>query len=127
MVYICYFTEIIRANIIELSKGGHKFIPDVVHLMNKTIKREPVSQQELQVVQYHINTTLYDAQKQDTVDKDEDQDDTVADNLESDGPESYSNTDSRTVSVNNIIFQIELYFQKFNFFCPESNCYCVLL
>ena len=86
MVYICYFTEIIRANIIELSKGGHKFIPDVVQLMNKTIKREPVSQQELQVVQYHINT-LYDAQKQDTVDKDKDQDDTVADNLESDGPE----------------------------------------
>ena len=126
MVYICYFTEIIRANIIELSKGGHKFIPDVVQLMNKTIKREPVSQQELQVVQYHINT-LYDAQKQDTVDKDKDQDDTVADNLESDGPESYSNTDSRMVSVNNIIFQKELYFQKFNFFCPESNCYCVLL
>ena len=121
MLFIFYFTETKCANIIELSKGGHKFIPDVVHLMNKTIKREPVSQQELQVIQYHIDTTLYDAQNQDNVDNNNDQDEDMADNLESDGPENYSNTESKMVSLNNIIFQIELHVQKFNFFCPESK------
>ena len=58
------FTEAIHSNIIVISKKGYKFVPEVVSLMTICVKKEPLSQKQLEIIQYNIDCALYGGQEE---------------------------------------------------------------
>ena len=47
-----------------ISKKGYKFVPEVVNLMKICVKKEPLSQKQLEIIQYNIDCALYGGQEE---------------------------------------------------------------
>ena len=71
ITYSWFFTEAIHSNIIAISKKGYKFLPEVVNLMTICVKKEPLSQKQLEIIQYNIDSALYGGQEEQEEENDE--------------------------------------------------------
>ena len=58
------FAEAICSNIIVISKEGYKFVSEVVNLMTICVKKEPLLQKQLEIIQYNIDCALYSGQEE---------------------------------------------------------------
>ena len=76
IVYSWFFTQAICSNIIVISKKGYKFVPEVVNLMTICVKKEPLSQKQLEIIQYNIDSALYSGQEERNEDGAQNGDDT---------------------------------------------------
>ena len=47
-----------------ISKKAYKFLPEVVNLMTICVKKELLSQKQLEIIQHHIDCALYGGQEE---------------------------------------------------------------